>query len=100
MAKVSKTVELSKEMHELVSGLVDIALIVKANLEDGVSGDDVANIALPALGKLVPMLQGVDQLDEEWEEDKAALLLAAMEPLPRLIDGLLSKPVAEPGPVA
>ena len=96
MAKVSKSVELSKEMHELVDGLVDIALVVKANLEDGVSGDDVAKIALPALTKLVPMLEGVDKLDDEWNEDPAALLMACMEPMPRLVAGLLPKKEATP----
>lgn len=99
MAKVTKSVELSKEMHELVSGLVDIALLAKTHLQDGADAADVPAILVPALGHLVAMLTDVDKVDDEWREDRAALLLAAVEPLPRLVDGLLDKPAA-PGPVA
>jgi len=79
MAKVSVSVEVSKEAYELGMGLADFAGAVKSALADGWQvGSDVPAVITAALQHLVPAMNGANNLGSELAEDKAAFVQAWM----------------------
>jgi len=80
MAKITKTVEMSKEMNELLVGVADVVGAVKQAMADGWQpGQDLPVIVMSAIAILPPAIQGVDQIKGEFAEDKAAFVAACSD---------------------
>jgi len=92
MAKIKVETEVSKELYELGTGIGKFALVVKLALADGFkAGDDLGPILGSALGDLVPGLQGVELVGEEFKEDKMAAVEAVILGLKPFLVEVLSK---------
>lgn len=77
MAKVQKSIEVSKEADELVQALVGLAGATKQALADGFQpGQDIPAIVLEAYQKLPVALQGAAQIPLEAQEDLVAFVKA------------------------
>ena len=77
MAKVQKTIEVSKEASELADALAGIVKAVRLAVKDGFQpGTDIPAIVVQALALLPTAIAGVDQLGPELAEDKAAFFQA------------------------
>lgn len=93
MAKVTKQVEVSKEADELISALAEIILVSKTALEDGFqAGADIPAIVMGAWPKLATAIQGIELLDDEMKEDKAAFAKALGLGVADIVDVLMKKP--------
>lgn len=97
MSKITIQVEVSKEMHELMSALEKLTLKVKAKAADGLSAGDVLTACVEESNNLVMGMLGVEQLPAEAKEDLESFLNAGTLPLNKAIAGLL-KPAAAPAP--
>ena len=99
MAKVTKSVEVSKELSELGDGLAGMVGAVRAALADGWdTSSDVPVIVTAALAHLAPAVSGLDKLDDEWKEDRGAFMAAAGLALAKVVDAAV--PAAPADPVA
>jgi len=100
MATIPVTVEVSKEIYELGEGLGDFALAVKTALADGFSvGDDMPQLITDAVTHLIPAIEGVTLLDDEYAEDKEAAIKAALVSLiPKVFALLEDTPAPVPAP--
>jgi len=79
MEKVIREVELPKETCELMEGAGDFIYALRLALRDGFQlGEDLPIIVAEAMAKLVPALEGMDKLDDEFKEDKALVASAAL----------------------
>ena len=68
--KLSKTIEVSKETYELGEGLAKFVMAVKEATDDGFSyGDDIPDIISSAVRDLLPALDGVSDIGQEFKED-------------------------------
>ena len=77
MATKDITVKVSKESYELGEGMASFIGAVKAALADGWNlGDDLPAIVSAAMTNLVPAVDGLTELDDEWAEDKASFMRA------------------------
>ena len=95
MAKVSVTVEVSKELYELGQGLSKVVASVKQALADGWQpGQDLPTIAMAAYADLVPAVQGLDKAGAELAEDRSAALRAVSLGLSDVVDSVLPKQAA------
>lgn len=73
MEKITVDCEVSKEAYELGKGVVDLVAAVKVALADGWDmSQDLPVILSAALSSLLPAVQGVDKLGDEFKEDPAA----------------------------
>ncbi len=89
--KLKINVEVSKESYELSKGVGDLVLAIKACVQDGWQpGRDIPIIVSEIIGRLVPALQGVDKIKEEFAEDKGAAVLALTLPLVEVVNSLIS----------
>jgi hypothetical protein len=78
MAKLAVTLEVGKESYELGKGLAEFIAAVRQSLADGwQTGSDLPALVSATVSKLVPALQGVDQIKGEWQSDKLAVANAA-----------------------
>jgi hypothetical protein len=92
MAKVSVSVEVSKEAHELAVGVKEVALAVKQALADGFQvGQDIPAVIGVAIGSLAVAVAGVEKLGEEIKEDPAAFSKALALPMADLVSELAKK---------
>lgn len=92
MEKIELTVEVPKELYELFHNVGGFAVAVKVALEDGWQLEqDVPILLTEALAKLVPAVQGIDKIDDEFSEDKGAALAAAVNGLQPHLEKLLKK---------
>lgn len=74
---VNKTVSVSKEASELGDGLVKIVSEVKKALADGFQAiPDTAAIGAAVYQDLIPAVQGIDKMPDEYKENKAAFMRA------------------------
>ena len=62
--KVQVTVEVAKELSELLAGVVQLVVTLKPVLKDGMQAADVGALVAAALG-FMPALKGVEQLPAE-----------------------------------
>ena len=73
MAKIDVTRNVSKESYELGQGLAAFVGAVKEALADGwQAGTDIPTVISAAVTELIPSVQGLDQIDEEFAADKMA----------------------------
>ena len=101
MAKVTVSVEVSKEAHELAQGVCEMVLAVKAAMADGwQTGQDVPVLITAALTTLAPAITGVEQLGDELKEDPAAFASAIALPVGEMVSALLKKEDAPEPPAA
>lgn len=99
MAKVSLTVEVSKEAHELAVGLSAIVKSIRQALADGWQVEsDAPAIVLAALKELTPAVNGLDKLGAELVEDRAAFVKALGLGLGDVLDAALPKPAPVAAP--
>lgn len=78
MATVKVEVQCAKECYELGKGLADFAKKLKAALADGWQiGADLPAVLQATMADLVPALNGVDKIGEEFAGDKLAVANAA-----------------------
>jgi hypothetical protein len=88
--KVQATVEVSKEIYELSTGLAEFIGAVQGALADGWQiGSDLPVVVMATIHKLVPAMQGVEQIGAEFKEDKGAAVLGALVPLVNAIGKLV-----------
>lgn len=72
MQKVKVELEVAKEAHELVQGVIELIKAVKEAMKDGFQvGQDLPVIVAAAVQKLPPAIEGVDKLGEELKEPGA-----------------------------
>lgn len=77
MAKLDVTVQVSKEAYELGQGVVGIVAAVKKALDDGWDlSEDLPSIVTAAVAEVGPMVEGLDQLDDEFGADPGAFAKA------------------------
>ena len=70
--KIPVTVEVTKEGYELALGLAEFGLAAKEALKDGWQmGQDMPALMAAAMLKLIPALNGVEQLGAEAKEGSA-----------------------------
>lgn len=88
MEKLEVKVEVAKETYELAKALCEFAGVCKTALNDGwQTGTDLPVIVTAALTKMLPGLEGVQNIGVEWTEDKQAAinaLVAGFKDLPSL----------------
>ena len=78
MATIKREIELPKETCELMEGAGDFIYALRVALKDGFQMEqDLPLIVAEALGKLIPAVEGIDKVDDEFKEDKGAVLAAA-----------------------
>jgi hypothetical protein len=91
MSKVSVSVEVSKEMHELVKGLANIVRAAKLSLKDGFQpGQDLPLVLVAAVSELPVMVAGLDQLPSEAKSETAAFIQAAVLGAGELVEAALA----------
>lgn len=79
MEKIKREVELPKESCELMEGAGDFIYALRLALRDGFQlGEDLPLIVAEAMAKLVPAVEGMDKIDDEFKEDKVAVANAAL----------------------
>lgn len=77
MQKVIVEVELPKEVHELSEGVAKFVGALRVALADGFQlGDDLPALVTAALSDLVPAVEGLDQVDDEFREDPSGVIKA------------------------
>lgn len=84
MSKVQIQVEVSENTHAVVSALVDLALKVKHQLDDGLQLIDDISTLMPEVIGLADEVMRLSQVDDELKEDPGAwamALTAAAKPL-------------------
>ena len=86
---IDKTVKVSKEASEFAESLVKVVMETKKALADGFQPiPDTAAIGEAVYQDLVPGIQGIDKMSEEYKEKKTAFLRAWMLAGLDLADGL------------
>lgn len=92
MAKITKSVELSKEAQELSEAIVGLVRSVKEKAKDGLSPAEVASALTENVGALMAGLGGLDQLDDEVAADRGATVRVAALMAADLVDVLVPGP--------
>lgn len=77
-----KELDIAKEADDVMLALIHVIKELKA-------GQDVMSVASSSLPKLIDAVSGVDQLDDEWKENRAALIGTAAYRLGELVDSLI-----------
>lgn len=89
MKTVDVSVKLPKESYELSEGLVNTALAIRNALKDGFQpGQDLPVLQSAIFQDLMPAIQGIDDVDDEYKESKLQFLNAWMQSGIRLAEGL------------
>lgn len=92
MATVTKTVEVPKEIDEVMEALADVVVAVKDALKDGFQiGTDLPAIVLTAAAKLPAAVEGIDQVDDEFKNDLVGSLQAVALGSGKIAGALLAK---------
>lgn len=92
MPSIEVPVSVSKEAHDIGSGLFKIQKAAKEALSDGWQpGQDLPIILTTAMSEMLEMLSGIDKVPGEWSEDNAAFMKAFMIPLADSMGLWLSK---------
>ena len=93
MARVSVSVEVSKQSHALAQSLADIVQVVRAALADGWQpGLDIPVIITQVIGKLGAGLQGLETLKDDYTaENAAATSLALLLPIMGVVDDIVKE---------
>lgn len=92
MQMLNIEVECSKEIYELGSGVCKFVAKVKEALADGwKTGEDLPPILAAAMEDLVPAIQGVSSIKDEFAENKSAAINALVLPFSKLVGDLASK---------
>lgn len=87
MPKEMREVEVSKEMLELMQGLAGMVLAVRKARKDGWDlGQDLPELIGAAVQHLVPAVDGIELIDDEWKEDKKASLASLSLGLGEVLD--------------
>jgi len=77
MATIQKTVEVSKEMSELMDGLAKLVGVVTKQLSDGFqAGDDISPIIGSTMADLLPAINGIQGLGDEATKETPAFVKA------------------------
>lgn len=100
--KMKVEAEVSKEMYEAMFGLAKFGAAIKKALADGWDmSQDLSPIITSAMADVLPAIQGVDLIGDEWKEDPSALVQAVILGAQPLVQELLKKEeVVEPPPEA
>lgn len=87
---VQVQVACAKELYELSKGLADFVLDVRKAVADGWQpGADLPALLTSAVGRLVPAMQGVEKLKDEYAGSKKEFLLGALVPLADVLGTLV-----------
>jgi hypothetical protein len=82
MAVEQRQVMIAKEVDDVALLLVEIVKQVK-------SGKPVAEMAAGVMDELVQAISGVDQIDDEWKEDRSAVMATMGYRLGELTDAII-----------
>lgn len=92
MAVLDIQVKVTKEAHELSSGLKAFVLHIQKALSDGWQpGADLPVVMQAAIVDLVPAVQGLEGLGAEQKEDVEAFVTGLSLPMKELAFALLKK---------
>lgn len=92
MEKVTLSVEVPKEAHELAQALVNVVKASKSALKDGFqAGQDLPAILVAAVAQLPVALDGVQKLPEEAKVDPVAFSQAFVLAAAEIVAELLKK---------
>lgn len=79
METIKVDIECSKELYELGKGLAVFVGAVKLALANGFQiGEDLPAIVTAAIANVIPAVDGVTKIGDEWKENKQATINAAM----------------------
>lgn len=77
MEKITKQIELGKEVSELADGMGNLVVASYIALKDGFQvSQDVPAMLTAAVVNLPVAMGGLEKLGEEWTTDEAAFILA------------------------
>jgi hypothetical protein len=88
MSKITISVEVSKETHEVGTLVSDLLKAIKAK-------KPIVQIAAEELPALAKAIDGIEQLPAEMKEDKAAFMKAVMNPLSDGIAALMEPAIPQ-----
>lgn len=92
MEKVKVELEVTKEMHELMQGVVKIVAAAKLAFKDGFqAGQDVPAILIAAVAELPAMVGGLTELPAEAKEETGAFVAACSHGVSCLVQEILKK---------
>ena len=91
MAKIQKTVEVSKEMSELGDSLAGLVKSIKEKSKDGLSVTEIVGAVGEQMNALVAGVVGLEQLPAEAKEDLQAFSLAVALPLCEILGSVAGK---------
>lgn len=91
MAKVQKTVEVSKEMSEMGDALAGLVKSIKAHSANGLGVTEIVAAIGEQMNSLVAGVVGLDQLPAEAKEDLQAFSLAIALPLCDIMGSVAGK---------
>jgi hypothetical protein len=93
---IEVSLDASKEMYELLDGLVAFLKVAKTAASDGWSmGDDLPVVLTAAMGSLIPALQGIEKVGSELKEEPAQFIAAIAAIIPDIADLFLAKKEVE-----
>lgn len=90
--KISVSVQVEKEMHELGEAVAGLVLKIKEKAADGLSVTDVVAAVGEEMTSLVQGVVGLEQLPAEAKEDLEAFSAAVALPMCKILGGLAGKP--------
>jgi len=96
---ITKSVQVPKEVDEVMVAIVNILKVTKQALADGWQpGQDLPVILTAAATNLLPAVDGMNKIGDEWKQERAGVLRSTMLGSADIVDAML--PVQEPAPVA
>lgn len=96
---MEKQVQVSKEMTELMSAVVELITVTKSALGNGFQlGEDIGPILAVAIAKLPLAVDGMDKLGDEFKSDHKAFMNAASLGAIEIVDLFLPKAEVQANP--
>ena len=97
MEKVELKVSVPKELHELVSVLVEMIILTKEQLKDGFQLDkDLGPILALAVSKLPLAVDGMEKIKDELKADLPGAISAVSIESAKLIEAFIKKEEPQP----
>ena len=82
---INVEVKVAKETHEAVSGLVKFVAAAKGAADDGWNaGDDIPVVLNSLMAELIPALQGVTLIPDEFADHPSEFVAALTASIPEL----------------
>ena len=79
-------VECATKTYELADALVDVVEVIQGQLANGFqAGEDLPPVLAAVVQELVPVVANFTEVDDEYEGDRQATLLAVTVPFSRLV---------------